>query len=185
MDLQDLTDTQLVELSVTRHEGAQSLLYRRYSDRIYGFFLSHLRDSHVAEDLTQETFIRALQGLQTFRGVASFKNWLYSIAKNQLADFYRDRNSLTVELNDALPPRKIQKVEVDLEEVAQNEKRSLRLIGRVFRHLPDGYKKVLTLRFLKGFSLKETAHAMRTSLANAKVMQHRALKLARQRTDIL
>ncbi len=183
MDLDKLDDKQLVSLASQRHEGAQSVLYRRYFERIYGFFLSHLRNDHVAEDLTQETFIRGLNGLSTFRGVASFKNWLYAIAKNQLSDFYRDRNSLTAELNDLLPPRKIQKPVVDLEAETKFRKRALKRIGQVFRYLPERYKKVLTLRFLKGFSIKEAASAMSTSIANIKVLQYRAIRLARERSN--
>lgn len=184
MDLTKLDDKRLVSLASERHEGAQSVLYRRYFERIYGFFLSHLRDGHAAEDLTQETFIRGLNGLSTFRGVASFKNWLYAIAKNQLADFYRDRNSLTAELNDSLPPRKIQKPVVDAETELQLQKRTQSRIGQVFKLLPERYKKVLTLRFLKGFSIKETAYAMKTSIANIKVLQYRAIRLARERIII-
>lgn len=183
MDVSSLTDGQLVALASRRHQGAQVALYRRYVDRIYGFFVSHLRNSHDAEDLTQETFIRALAGLHSFRGVASFKNWLYAIAKNELADFFRNQHAHLVELNDALPPRSLQKHLGDAESLAAEQKKSLRLLARIFSHLPQRYKKVLTLRFLQGFSLKETAVAMSLSLANAKVLQHRAIKLARSRSD--
>ncbi len=185
MDIEQLSDTALVALAAERHQGAQSVLYHRYVDRIYGYFISQLHNPHDAEDLTQETFIRALNGLSTFRGVASFKNWLYRIAKNQLADFYRDHHSHILELNEALPPRSLQKHLGDDELLKTEQKRSVRLLNHVFGILPDRYKKVLTLRFLKGFSLKETASAMSLTLANAKVLQHRALKLARQKSELM
>lgn len=183
LDIDQLSDQQLVALAAERHQGAQMTLYRRYSDRIYGYFICQLHSVHDAEDLTQETFIRALNGLATFRGVASFKNWLYRIAKNQLADFYRDHHAHVLELNEAMPPRSLQKHLEDDELSTNEQRRSLKLLGKVFVNLPQRYKKVLTLRFLKGFSLKETASEMSLSLANAKVLQHRALKMARTKSD--
>ncbi len=184
MDLGELTDQQLVELAAERHQGAQQVLYRRYVPRIYGYFISQLRNVHAAEDLTQETFIRAFNGLASFRGDASFKNWLYRIAKNQLADFYRDQHSQVTELNEALPPRQLQKHLVDKDALLVEEEQTMKRLGKVFFNLPARYKKVLILRFLKGFSLKETAAAMRLTLTNIKVLQHRAIKLAREKADI-
>lgn len=184
MDLTILNDQQLVKLATEKHQGAQQALYWRYVDRIYGYFVSQLRNPHDAEDLTQETFIKAINGLATFRGIASFKNWLYRIAKNQLADFYRDHHSHVTELNEALPPRQLQKHLSDADLEASEQKKSVKAIGRVFINLPDRYKRVLTLRFLKGFSLKETASEMDLTLANAKVLQHRALKLARRKSKV-
>jgi len=184
MDLNTLSDRHLVTLASQRHQAAQQLLYRRYAERMYSYFLSQTRNTNDAEDLTQETFVRAFNGLEGFRGTASFKNWLYRIAKNQLADFYRDMHSKVTELDEALPPRQLRKNLNDDELVQQEQKIANKAVSRIFFHLPDRYKKVLTLRFLKGFSLKETAETMGLTLANAKVLQHRALKMARQKTEV-
>lgn len=184
MDLNTLTDRNLVTLAAQKHQAAQHILYRRYAEKMYGYFISQTRNANDAEDLTQETFVRAFNGLSGFRGTASFKNWLYRIAKNQLADFYRDMHSKVTELDEALPPRQLRKNIDDAELNEHEQKIASKAVSRVFFHLPDRYKKVLTLRFLKGFSLKETAEAMNLTLANAKVLQHRALKLARRKTEI-
>ncbi len=183
--MEEMDDAALVQIAATGHYGAQQILYRRYIQRIYGFFVAQLRDHHVAEDLTQETFIRAFQGLTNFRGEASFKNWLYRIAKNQIADFYRDKHSRLVELDESLPPRQLQKTILDADQTQKEQKVIQKRLASVFFHLPKRYKEVLVLRFLKGFSLKETAAAMSLTLSNIKVLQHRAMKLARQKSPSL
>ncbi|MFA6082145.1 MAG: RNA polymerase sigma factor [Patescibacteria group bacterium] len=185
MELDKLDDKALVALAQEQHQGAQQLLYRRYFQPIYGYLASQLRNTHNAEDLAQETFVRAFQGLHNYRGEASFKNWLYKIAKNQLADYYRDQHSGVVELDDAAPPRQLQKNMLDETDTEAADKQTMRRLNKMFFYLPAKYKKVLVLRFLKGFSLKETASEMNLSLANTKVIQHRAMKLARTKTEFV
>ncbi len=184
MDHSAMDDVALVALAGSGNHSAQQVLYNRYIQRITAYFLYQIHNEHTAEDLAQETFIRAFNGISRFRGDASFKNWLYRIAKNRLADFYRDHNSLVAELDEALPPRQLQRNINDDELAATEERRARKRLGSIFVHLPERYKKILVLRFLKGFSLKETAAAMSLTLTNIKVLQHRALKMARQRSEL-
>ncbi len=75
-------DQVLVEAAQAGDSDAVSALVRRYQTRIYNFALTLTANPADAEDLAQETFIRAFRGLHRFRGDSSFKNWLYRIAAN-------------------------------------------------------------------------------------------------------
>ena len=75
-------DQVLVEAAQAGDSDAVSSLVRRYQTRIYNFALTLTANPADAEDLAQETFIRAFRGLHRFRGDSSFKNWLYRIAAN-------------------------------------------------------------------------------------------------------
>ena len=75
-------DQVLVEAAQAGDSDAVSTLVRRYQTRIYNFALTLTANPADAEDLAQETFIRAFRGLHRFRGDSSFKNWLYRIAAN-------------------------------------------------------------------------------------------------------
>ena len=75
-------DQVLVEAAQAGDADAVAALVRRYQTRIYNFALTLTANPADAEDLAQETFIRAFRGLHQFRGDSSFKNWLYRIAAN-------------------------------------------------------------------------------------------------------
>lgn len=164
-------DDVLVRLICQGDEDALSVLYRRYVEAIYRFVLAQVRDVQDAEDLTSETFARMLRSLSGFRGEASFKNWLYQIARNAVRNHRRAAGyRRTVPLSPRLAEEPLQ------EPVADNADQS-RVI-ELLRPLPPRYRQVLELRFLDGHSIEETAQRMGVTVGNAKVLQHRALRKA-------
>jgi RNA polymerase sigma-70 factor, ECF subfamily len=88
-DEQEVPDAQLVEAAL--HGDAESfrLLFNRYYDMIHAFAYRVCLVETEADDIAQETFIRAARGISAYRGAASFKNWLYRIAHNALVDWGR------------------------------------------------------------------------------------------------
>lgn len=153
-------------------ELALTVLYRRYVGAIYRFILAQVRDVEDAEDLTADTFARMLHSLRSFRGEASFKNWLYQIARNAVRNHRRSAPyRRTVPLSPVLAAP--EPAEPTLEDGAALE-RALALL----RPLPPRYRQILELRFLAGRTIEETAAQMGITVANAKVLQHRALKKA-------
>jgi RNA polymerase sigma-70 factor (ECF subfamily) len=168
-----VTDEELVRRVGEGDEAALSALYRRYVAAIYRFVLAQVRDVQDAEDLCSETFARMLRGLEGFRGEASFKNWLYQIARNAVrnhrrASGYRRLVPLSPTLKAPEEPGAVPK--------ASDE--TLETVLRILQPLPPRYRRVLELRFLQGHTVEETAAAMGITVANAKVLQHRALKKA-------
>src|ERR671931_169889 len=71
----------------------------RYADLLYQYALPRVKESSMAEDLVQETFLAALKGLENFRADASEKNWLFAILKHKIVDHYRKKNIETAVSN--------------------------------------------------------------------------------------
>jgi RNA polymerase sigma-70 factor (ECF subfamily) len=88
------TDNQLIR-KIKRHQNkdAADELIRRYYKEIYAFAYKQIGDKELAMDLTQEIFIRMLQGIYSFdEKKAQFRTWLYRIASNRITDYYRNNN---------------------------------------------------------------------------------------------
>jgi RNA polymerase sigma factor (sigma-70 family) len=94
-------ETALVERSRAGDLNAYDELIRRYQERIYGT-IYHMTSNHEdANDLAQETFIKAFQALKSFKGGSSFYTWIYRIAVNKTINFLKQRkNRIGMSLND-------------------------------------------------------------------------------------
>jgi RNA polymerase sigma-70 factor (ECF subfamily) len=152
-------------------EAAISQLYRRYAPRIYGYVASRVSDPTLAEDLTSDVFLRALEGLPRFeyRGI-SLGAWLYRIAHDRVADHFRKRarrRTLPLE-NGMLPPQNGAEPEVDANLEGQRLKQA---IGQ----LTADQQQVILLRFNAGLKLREAAYVMDRSIDAVKMLQWRAL----------
>ncbi len=85
----DLTDDELVARFRSGDREAFALLYERYVDRVYDFVARFVRDREVAADLTQDTFLKAMQGLRARHVQGSLRAWLFTIARNTVIDYQR------------------------------------------------------------------------------------------------
>jgi RNA polymerase sigma-70 factor (ECF subfamily) len=166
-------DAELVRRAQAGDRSAFVALYQRYVQEIYGFFTNQLGDPQEAEDLTSETFLRLVRGLDQFAGRASFRTWLYEIARNQARDHWRRNGRHPVTALDADraadPP-------VDAEPSADPGRE--RYSRAIFDALPPNYQAVLRLRVLDGRSVRDSADELGISESNVKVLTHRALRRA-------
>jgi RNA polymerase sigma factor (sigma-70 family) len=168
-----VADEVLVQRIRDGDESALSVLYRRHVEAIFRFVRAQVRDGQEAEDLTSETFARMIRGIAAFRGEASFRNWLYQIARNAVRNH---RRSAAYRLTRSLPAT----IAADPDDTVPDDTDDLRMASvlALLQPLPPRYRQVLELRFLEGVSLEETAARMQITVANAKVLQHRALRKA-------
>ncbi|OGY81849.1 MAG: hypothetical protein A3F54_04740 [Candidatus Kerfeldbacteria bacterium RIFCSPHIGHO2_12_FULL_48_17] len=173
-------EQELVTAAQSGDENAIITLYDVYLPAIYRFLFAQTGNKEDAEDIAQDTLTEAFRSLKKFRGQARFKNWLYQIAKFKLADWWRAKyKQPIVPLEDFCPVATQPDMFFDEDHsVLDNMKQDQ--IQKILEDLPDNYKRVLEYRFLKNFSLKETAIHMNTTEGNIKVMQFRALKKAAQ-----
>jgi RNA polymerase sigma factor (sigma-70 family) len=173
----EVADDILVRRVRAGDEVALSTLYRRHVAAIYRFVLAQVRDVQDAEDLTSETFARMLRGLDGFRGEASFRNWVYQIARNAVRNHRRAaryRLALPLSPTAAAPP--------DEDDEPSGGRKAATVLG-LLQPLPPRYRQVLELRFLDGCSIEETAARLGITVGNAKVLQHRALRKAAAVTE--
>jgi RNA polymerase sigma factor (sigma-70 family) len=151
-------------------------LYAWTYPAIYRFVRARMHDPHDAEDVTSQTFLQAVRAYDSARTPAEVMSWLFQIARNVMGDHWRRyyRSAPTVALTDVI-------IETTAEGGSQETPENpvaAETLEVTLSALPERYRKVLELRFLQGASLQETAEALRITVANAKVLQHRALRRA-------
>jgi len=146
--------------------GAYDELVRRYQERIYAT-LYHMTSNHEdANDLTQDTFIKAFQALKTFKGGSSFYTWVYRIGVNKTINFLKQRkNRSHMSLNDldfnaehdpdlvALISDRTPRREVNLAELQEK-------LNEAMQKLSDSHRLVVTLHDVQGLPHDEIAEIM-------------------------
>jgi RNA polymerase sigma-70 factor (ECF subfamily) len=179
-----ILDSEFVERAKAGDLDAFEALTNRYEQRVYSLALRMLRQEQDAEDVTQQTFLSALENLAGFRGEASFSTWLLRIATHAALKVIRKRKGLNVVSleeatertndSDAVPhPEYIADWRQSPEElVHKNEIR--RLLDEALSQLDEKHRLVFLLRDVEGLSVKETAEALGLSEANTKVRLLRA-----------
>ena len=177
-------DAELVQRAQAGDMDAFEALTSRHERRVYSLALRMLRQEEDAEDVTQQTFLSALENLKGFRGDASFATWLLRIATHAALKVIRKRKGLkTVSLEeateetegyDSIPhPEYIADWRQSPEElVRKNEVQ--RLVEEALSTLDEKHRLVFLLRDVEGLTIKETAETLGLSEGNTKVRLLRA-----------
>ena len=173
------TDIELVAEVRQGHRGAFAELVERHKRPLLRLSLRFTRELALAEDIVQESFIKAFQKIHLFEGRASFKSWLYQIALNTARNSYRSRG-LGAELSagDAMDPT-VLAAGVDPGAESEMLRADLRrLIRAEVDRLPERQRVALTLRVFEDLSFKEVAEIMDCPYDTAKAnYRHAILKL--------
>ena len=143
-------------------------LYRENFDLVYRYALGLTQDVHAAEELTQETFFKALQAIDGFRGECGLKTWLCGIAKNKFLSQQRQKKP---EPLDELPETQDPGVGPESAVLCKDE--SMRL-HRLLHELPEPYKEVFSLRVFGQLGFREIGQLFGKTENWACVTFHRA-----------
>jgi len=149
-------------------------IYRENVVAIYRFVHARTGNRPDAEDVTAQVFLQALPRLRHGASRPEVRGYLFATARTALADHWATHYGIeTAELGDdpATPPDE------------GGDERGVRRADAILEQLPDRYREVLELRFLRGYSVRDTARAMGVTVANAKVLQWRALRRAARLDD--
>ncbi len=167
-------------------------LTTRYEQRVYSLALRMLRQEQDAEDVTQQTFLSALEHLDGFRGDASFSTWLLRIATHAALKVLRKRKGLdAVSLEEATEPKEDGAPAPHPEYIADwrqspdelvHQREVQRLLNNALSQLDAKHRMVFLLRDVEGLSIRETAETLGLSEANVKV---RLLRSRLQLREIL
>ncbi|MHC0551946.1 RNA polymerase sigma factor [Salinicoccus roseus] len=124
-------------------------IYKRYFKDVYLFVYSLSKNQHIAEDITSETFLKAIDSLDSFKGKSDIKVWLFQIAKNSYYSYLRKNKHIeqTEELPKETDDKNIEKKIIDKEESMS--------VHKILHSLSDPYKEVFTLRMFGELSYKE------------------------------
>ncbi|MCP3822129.1 sigma-70 family RNA polymerase sigma factor [Streptomyces sp. A3M-1-3] len=172
----------LVERAQAGEAEAFGRLYDQYSDTVYRYIYYRVGGKATAEDLTSETFLRALRRISTFTWQGrDFGAWLVTIARNLVADHFKSsRFRLEVTTGEMLDANEVERSPED----SVLEALSNAALLEAVRKLNPQQQECVTLRFLQGLSVAETARVMGKNEGAIKTLQYRAVRtLARLLPD--
>jgi RNA polymerase sigma factor (sigma-70 family) len=177
-NLAHLDDTECVMLARRGEGKAFSELVARYQDRIYRFLLRLTRSPDDALELTQDTFMRAYQGLDRWRPDALFKTWLFRIARN--AAFDRLRRDKLVEFVEIEEDAELPDPAAGPEAIVETAQR-YRLLEAALARLPADHREILLLREIEEMSYDDIAVVLNLNVGTVKsrIARARAALLAK------
>ncbi len=158
-----------------------------YGDYLFRFALSRVKNSEFAEEVVQETFVAAIQSLDSFSGKSSLKTWLVGILKHKIVDMirkaYRERpyesveniKSVTSDMFDPSGKWNMGPVEwnADPQEIAEHHE-FWKVFNGCLKNLPENHYRVFMMREMDGIESEEICRVLDISSTNLWVMLHRA-----------
>jgi len=167
-ELERVNDSQLLAQVRAGDPAAERALYDAHVDRVYRLAYRMTGDEALAQDLTQEAFIRAFNKLHTFRGDSALSTWMHSV-------------TTSVVLNGLRKVKKFRTSEIDLEQARRvaGEPRSAEpdlrdRLTQAIDGLPDGYRTVFVLHDIEGYTHAEIAGALGVATGTSKAQLSRA-----------
>lgn len=188
-DVETLADEDLVRLARGRDEAAVRALTRRYNRRLFRIARGILRDDGEAEDVVQETYVRAFTGLDRFRGEASFGTWLTRIAMNEALGRLRRRRPTVPWESYGENPSQAEIINFPVSASSSDPERTMaqdeirRVLETAIDALPDLFRTVFIARIVENMTVEETADLFGLKPETVKTRLHRARLLLRDEMD--
>src|SRR3954447_20155278 len=182
-DCQSLSDAEVVDRVRAGETGLYELLMRRYNQRLFRIIRSVLTNDTEAEDVLQETWVRAFEHLGQFEGRASFATWATRIAYHEaLARARAGKRWTTVENpeGDVMPEVNRRQSTTETPEAQAIRGQLGRLLQSAVDALPETYRTVFVLREVEQLSTTETADSLGLSEEAVKTRLHRSRALLRR-----
>lgn len=169
--LTTFTDDQLVAMYAKGNNDAFDTLLNRHQSRVYSYILHIVKNDELADDIFQETFVKAIMTIKQGRYTESgkFSAWISRIAHNLIIDFYRQEkseNTLSTDNDntDILNRRDLCEENIEHKLITQQIHQDIR---RLIKALPESQREVLIMRYYKNMSFKEIADATGVSINTA------------------
>ena len=193
MQSSKITDQNLVKQYVQGNEACLEMLINRHKDRIFTTIILIVKDSYIAEDLFQETFIKIIKNLKKgkYNEEGKFLPWAIRIARNMAIDYFRKMKRMpTITGSDGEDVFRKIKLAIDNREEQMIRAEKENMVRDVISRLPEEQRQVLILRHYGDLSFKEIAEMtgvsintalgrMRYALTNMrKVMEHASINAA-------
>jgi len=178
-----LTDQEVVVLARAGREAAYRELIRRYERPVFALLFRMVRDRELAEDLAQETFVKALNAIESYRPEFRFSSWIFKIANNAAIDHLRRRELDTLSLDGsphAETPEAMQATALQIgarQESPLDEVEAKELGGEIeaaIGRLRPEYRSCILLRHVEGRAYEEIAEILNLPLGTVKTYIHRA-----------
>ena len=182
-NLSTATDQEVVAWAREGHERAYRELVRRYQRPVFSLVYRMLRDRERAEDLSQETFVKVLNALHSYRPEYKFSSWIFKIANNATIDHLRRKELDTLSLDgapDAVTSERQEGTSLQLADANESPLQELEArelggqIERAIAQLRPEYRSCILLRHVEGRAYEEIAEMLDLPLGTVKTYIHRA-----------
>ena len=168
---QDQSDDQLVALYVDGVNEAFDTLIERHKDRLYSYIFHSVKSEELADDIFQETFVKAIVTLKQGRYVENghFSAWISRIAHNLIIDHFRQSRAVNLQSTDDTESNVLNRKELSEQTVEDSlvTQQIHRDIRRLIKALPESQREVLLMRYYKNMSFKEIAERTQVSINTA------------------
>lgn len=169
--LKERSDERLIALYVDGNNEAFDVLIDRHKDRVYSYILHYVKNPELADDIFQETFVKAIVTIKQNRYVENgrFSAWITRIAHNLIFDYFRKEKSENLQSTDAgdiniLNRKELSEATVEDHIILSQIETD---IHRLIMALPENQREVLQLRYFKDMSFKEIAMLTNVSINTA------------------
>jgi len=183
------TDAELVQRALARDEMAVRAIIKANNRRLYRLARGILRNDGEAEDVVQETYVRAFTHLADFRGDSSLSTWLSRIAMNEALGRLR-RERLSIELS-SLPQGALEAQIIQFPQMSATDDPEKSMAQREIQHvvegaideLPEPFRIVFITRVVEGMNVEETAEILDLKPETVKTRLHRARGMLRDNVE--
>ena len=171
-----MTDEAIMEAVKNGDLQQASLLFERYNKRIFNFLAKMTMDRVVAEDLTQNVFLRMIKYRNSYREGNRFQAWIYQVARNVFSDHYQANKNKRADFVDVekMEDRIYEAEDCGFQEEQEN------ILHKSMALLSDEQRELLVLTRFQHMKYEEVAVLMDTTVANIKVKVHRAIGKLRE-----
>ena len=183
-------DAQLVHAVLSGDDAAFDILVGKYQKSVHTFVWQKIGDFHYAEEITQDTFLRAYHKLSTLKNPSQFLGWLFVIAKRLCLNWLRKQKS-------AQQPQSLE--DTPMEEVAKSDyaryaseqreteatEHRFEIVKKLLDKLPESERTTMILHYLGEMTMKEISRSLGVSVATVKVRLYRARERLREEEELL
>ena len=170
-----LSDEQLVNLiSKQQDHEAFEIIYDRYHQRVFTYFIRSTKDQEIAEDLLQELFSTLWEKAYSFDSNYTFRPWFYAMGSNLMRKHYRSPKMVDIEGNI------VEEIEHENPEILLAKTEKNQEIKALNAQLPEHLREVFWLRIIEEFSVKEVAEIVSIPEGTVKSRLSKAVKIMRE-----
>ncbi len=167
----------LIQESLAGNENAFATLVRKYQKQVHALAWRKVGDFHIAEEITQDTFLKVYKKLGTLKDPQRFAGWLYRIAARQCCAWQRKKKLQTQSLEDT-DSKQLEKMTYSqyvIEERAKAATETRRdIVQRLLARLPESQRMVVTLHYFGEMTCEEISRFLGVSASTVKSRLHRA-----------
>lgn len=162
--------SELIALAQAGKQEALADIYEAYFLRVYRFVYYRVSHKETAEDLTEDTFVKAFAGIKNLQTTAAFEGWLFQIARNLVIDYYRKKKQLvpldTIENTLEYDTNVVDIINLQIEQS---------ILIKLLKELNDEQQSVIKMKFMEDLDNSTIAKLLNKSEGSIRVIQHRAI----------